>query len=75
MSSGGYVSGTRAVAQAVAEAAAFTVASGVDTLEALSRLRLSAFVDHLSTGAAASLSFLRDGDLPGLRAIRLPVRA
>lgn len=62
--------GTRAVAEAVAEAPAFTVVSGVDTLEALSRLRLSAFIDHVSTGGAATLAFLRDGDLPGLEAIR-----
>lgn len=72
MSAPGYVSGTRAVAEAVAGAGAFTVASGVDTLEALGRMRLSPFIDHVSTGGAASLAFLRDGDLPGLQAIRRP---
>jgi phosphoglycerate kinase len=72
MSGGGYVSGTRMIAEVVAAASAFSVASGVDTQEALSRLRLSAFIDHLSTGGAASLAFLRAGDLPGLRAIRRP---
>ena len=72
MSANGYVSGTRLVAEAVAAAPAFTVVSGIDTLEAVSRLRLSAFIDHTSTGSAASLAFLRDGDLPGLRAIRQP---
>ena len=72
MSATGYVSGTRAVAETVAAASAFTVMSGVQTLEALSRLRLTTFIDHASTGSAASLAFLRDGDLPGLRAIRRP---
>jgi phosphoglycerate kinase len=73
MSAGGYVSGTRAVAEAVAAASAFTVMSGVETLEALSRLRLTTYIDHASTGSAASLAFLRDGDLPGLQAIRRPI--
>jgi phosphoglycerate kinase len=72
MSGPDYISGTRVVADAVAGAPAFTVASGVDTLEALSRMQLSAFVNHVSTGGAAGLAFLRDGDLPGLRAIRRP---
>jgi 3-phosphoglycerate kinase len=47
--------------------------SGVETLEALSRLRLTTYIDHASTGSAASLAFLRDGDLPGLQAIRRPI--
>ena len=72
MSANGYVSGTRLVAEAVAAAHGFTVVSGIDTLEAVSRLRLSAFIDHTSTGSAASLAFLRAGDLPGLQAIRRP---
>jgi phosphoglycerate kinase len=72
MSAGGYISGTRLTAEAVAGAAAFTVVSGVETVEALSRLRLSAYIDHVSSGGAATLAFLRDGDLPGLQAIRRP---
>ena len=72
MGADGHIRGTKAVAEAVAEASAFTVVSGVDTLEALSRLRLSAFVNHVSTGGAATLTFLREGDLPGLEALRRP---
>ena len=72
MSAGGHISGTRSVGEVVAGAAAFTVVSGVDTLEALGRMRLAPFIDHVSTGGAATLAFLRDGDLPGLAAIRRP---
>lgn len=66
----GGVRGTAAIAAAVAETSAFTVVSGVDTLDALAGLRLSAYIDHVSTGGAATLAFLREGDLPGLEAIR-----
>jgi phosphoglycerate kinase len=62
--------GTMAVAEAVAAATGFTAASGVDTVAALRRLRMGTYIDHLSTGGAASLAFLRDGDLAGLAAIR-----
>lgn len=70
MGEDGYTRGTGDLAEAVAETPAFTVVSGVETLEAVARLRLSAFVNHVSTGGAATLAFLRDGDLPGLEAMR-----
>lgn len=69
MSGDGFIRGTRTIAEAVASSPAFTVVSGAETMEALDRLHLSAFVDHASTGGAASLEFLHDGDLPGLRAL------
>ncbi len=65
-----YRSGTRAVAEAVGASPAFTVVSGSETVEAVDRLGLSAFVDHVSTGGAATLELLREGDLPGIRALR-----
>jgi phosphoglycerate kinase len=69
MSGDDFIRGTRTIAEAVAYSPAFTVVSGAETMEALDRLRLSAFIDHASTGGAASLEFLHDGDLPGLRAL------
>lgn len=69
MSGEGFIRGTRALAEAVAASGAFTVVSGTDTTDALSRLGLSTFVDHVSTGGAATLEFLHDGDLAGLRAL------
>jgi phosphoglycerate kinase len=69
MSGDGFIRGTRTIAEAVASSPAFTVVGGAETMEALDRLRLSAFIDHASTGGAASLEFLHDGDLPGLRAL------
>ena len=65
-----FSAGTRTVAEAVASSPAFTVVSGSETVDAVERLGLSAFVDHVSTGGAASLELLRDGDLPGIRVLR-----
>ena len=65
-----FSAGTRATAEAVAASPGFTVISGSDTVEAVQRMGLGAFVDHVSTGGGASLQLLRDGDLPGIRALR-----
>lgn len=64
--------GTVAVARAVAESKAFTVAGGGDTVAALARCGLEQKLDHVSTGGGASLEFLENGDLPGLAALREP---
>lgn len=65
-----FSAGTRALAEAVAASPGFTVISGAETVQAVERMGLSAFVDHVSTGGGASLQLLRDGDLPGMRALR-----
>jgi phosphoglycerate kinase len=64
-----FAAGTKAVAEAVAEADAFSVVGGADSARALQELGLADRVSWLSTGGGASLGLLEGKDLPGVAVI------
>ena len=64
-----FAEGTKAVAQAVAEADAYSVVGGGDLVRAVEELGLTAEISWVSTGGGASLELLEGKELPGVAAI------
>jgi len=64
-----FAEGTKAVAEAVACADAFSVVGGADSARALHELGLADHVSWLSTGGGAALELLEGKELPGVAVI------
>jgi phosphoglycerate kinase len=58
--------GTHALAQAIAESPAFSIAGGGDTLAAIAKYGIGERIDYISTGGGAFLEFLEGKTLPAV---------
>ena len=62
--------GTRTLALAIADSAAFSIAGGGDTLAAVDKYGIADRVDYISTGGGAFLEFLEGKALPAVTALQ-----
>ncbi len=58
--------GTRVIAQAIADSAAFSIAGGGDTLAAVDKYGIGDRISYISTGGGAFLEFLEGKQLPAV---------
>ncbi|MEW6167449.1 MAG: phosphoglycerate kinase [Pseudomonadota bacterium] len=64
-----FAGGTRALAQAIAESDAFSLAGGGDTLAAIDKFGIGGEIGYISTGGGAFLEFLEGKTLPAVAAL------
>lgn len=61
-----FASGTRTIANAIADSKAFSIAGGGDTLAAIAKFGIADKVGYISTGGGAFLEFLEGKKLPAV---------
>jgi phosphoglycerate kinase len=61
-----FAEGTKTLALAIADAAAFSIAGGGDTLAAVAKYHLGERISYISTGGGAFLEFLEGKKLPAI---------
>ncbi len=65
-----FAQGTQAIARAIAESDAFSIAGGGDTLAAIAKYGIAQDVGYISTGGGAFLEVLEGKTLPALEILQ-----
>ncbi len=63
--------GTKALAQAIADSAAYSIAGGGDTLAAIAKYGITEKISYISTGGGAFLEFLEGKLLPAVEILKV----
>ncbi len=61
---------TKKLLKAVAKSGAYSIIGGGDTVTLVSKMKMEKKFSFVSTGGGATLDFLADGNLPGIKALR-----
>lgn len=64
-----FAKGTEAIARAIAESGAFSIAGGGDTIAAINKFGIAGRIDYISTAGGAFLEFLEGKTLPAVAAL------
>ncbi|MDP2715950.1 phosphoglycerate kinase [Rheinheimera sp.] len=70
-----FAAGTKALAQAIADSNAFSIAGGGDTLAAIDKYNIADKVSYVSTGGGAFLEFLEGKTLPAVAILEQRAKA
>ena len=70
-----FADGTRALAHAIAESPAFSIAGGGDTLAAVAKYDVAGQISYISTGGGAFLEFLEGRELPAVAVLNRATEA
>ncbi len=65
-----FSNGSNAIAQAIIQSKAFSVVGGGETVEFISKIKLTDKFNHVSTGGGAMIDFLADEKLAGLEVLK-----
>ena len=65
-----FASGSKALAEAIANSDAFSIAGGGDTLAAIAKFGVTEQISYISTGGGAFLEFLEGKELPAVAVLQ-----